>query len=76
MKVIDVHTHIFPPKIAEKAVESIGKFYNTQMKYKGSKKELLESGKEINVEKYLVFSTATKVEQVESINNFIISELN
>ena len=75
MKVIDTHAHIFPPKIAEKAVKSIGSFYDTNMQYKGSKEELLSSGKEINVEKYLVFSTATKVEQVASINNFIISEI-
>ncbi len=44
------------------------------MSHKGTSEELLESGKQIRVEKYLVFSTATKPEQVESINRFILSE--
>lgn len=75
MKIIDAHAHIFPTKIAEKAVESIGKFYDREgMSHEGTIDALLESGKNIGVSKYLVFSTATKVEQVESINRFIISE--
>lgn len=75
MKIIDVHAHIFPPKISEKAVKSIGDFYEIPMSSnKGTSEELLKSGEEIGVSKYLVFSTATKKEQVESINRFIISE--
>ena len=30
-RIIDVHTHIFPEKIAEKAVASIGRFYGIQL---------------------------------------------
>ena len=75
MKIIDVHTHIFPEKIASKAVSSIGAFYEVEsMSGEGTTEALLESGKNIGVLKYLVFSTATKPEQVESINRFIISE--
>lgn len=75
MKITDVHTHIFPPKIAEKAVKSIGDFYEIPMTSEnGTSEALLKSGEEIGVCKYLVFSTATKKEQVESINRFIISE--
>lgn len=75
MKIIDVHAHIFPQKISEKAVKSIGDFYEIPMTSNiGTSEELLKSGKEIGVSKYLVFSTATKKEQVESINRFIISE--
>ena len=75
MKIIDVHAHIFPQKISEKAVKSIGDFYEIPMtSNKGTSEALLESGKQIGVSKYLVFSTATKKEQVESINRFIISE--
>ena len=75
MKIIDAHAHIFPPKISEKAVKSIGDFYEISMtSNKGTSEALIESGKQIGVEKYLVFSTATKPEQVESIDRFIISE--
>lgn len=75
MKIIDVHAHIFPTKISEKAVQSISDFYEIPMQHSGSNKELIESGDKIGVEKYLVFSTATKKEQVESINSFILSEV-
>lgn len=72
--IIDFHAHIYPEKIAEKATKSIGNFYNAPMKYNGSSANLLQSGKKIGVTKYIVHSTATKAEQVESINDFIIGE--
>lgn len=72
--IIDAHAHIFPQKIEEKAVKSIGDFYDLKMYGSGSSEALLESGKEIGVSKYLVCSTATKKEQVEPINEYILSE--
>ncbi len=76
MKIIDTHAHIFPKKIADKAVQSISDFYETPMTHHGYAESLIKSGNKIGVEKYLVFSTATKAEQVESINNFIIEQIN
>ncbi|MBQ3658207.1 MAG: amidohydrolase family protein [Bacteroidales bacterium] len=73
--IIDFHAHIYPKKIAEKASKNIGEFYHTQMCYDGSPEKLLESGKKIGVEKYIVHSTATAAHQVEAINNYIISEV-
>lgn len=73
-KIIDSHAHIFPEKIADKAVASIGSFYNLPMQHSGTSEVLLASGSKIGVEKYLVFSTATTKEQVTSINNFIYKE--
>lgn len=73
MKIIDTHAHIFPEKIAQKAVESISAFYGgTPMRHAGTAEALLASGEAVGVEKYLVSSTATKPEQVEAINNFIL----
>lgn len=72
--IYDMHTHIFPEKIAEKAASSIGSFYDIPMDDCGTAKNLLNSGKVIGVKKYLVCSTATTPRQVESINNFIASE--
>ena len=71
-KIIDFHAHIYPRKIAEKATENVGKFYDAKASYCGLAEELLESGGRIGVSKYVVHSVATKAEQVESVNNFII----
>ncbi|HHV98256.1 MAG TPA: amidohydrolase [Clostridiaceae bacterium] len=70
-KIIDVHAHIFPEKIAQKATESIGNFYGVPMRGKGTIEDLLVQGNKVNVYRYVVHSTATKVEQVEAINEFI-----
>lgn len=69
--ITDAHTHIFPPKIAAKAVDAIGQFYDIPMCHPGSPQALLESGRRIGVRKYLVCSTATHPGQVASINDFI-----
>lgn len=70
-KIIDAHVHIFPEKIAKKATESIGSYYDIQMFGEGTVEDLLIKREKVNIYKYIVHSTATKVEQVESINDFI-----
>lgn len=71
LTIADAHTHIFPAKIAEKAVGSIGGFYHLPMCHSGSPEALLQSGGAIGVKRYLVCSTATRPGQVASINDFI-----
>lgn len=71
MKAIDFHAHIYPDKIASKAVEGIGKFYNIEMDKSGTCKELLEIGKECGIEQFVVHSVATTPAHVEKINDFI-----
>lgn len=74
-EICDAHAHIFPDKIAEKAVSAIGSFYDIPMDYPvGTAEHLVESGKNIGVSHYLVCSTATIPQQVVSINSFIIEE--
>ena len=58
-KIIDIHAHIFPEKIAQKATESIGDFYGIPIRGKGTTEDLLEQGKKVNVYRYVVHSTAT-----------------
>jgi predicted TIM-barrel fold metal-dependent hydrolase len=70
-KIIDAHAHIFPDKIAEKAVESIGGYYGIAMSGTGTVAGLLESGSRAGIYKYIVHSTATKMDQVKPINDFI-----
>ena len=72
--IINMHTHIFPDKIEEKAVAAIGSFYGIPMQNKGTSEHLIADGRKIGVERYLVCSTATTAHQVESIDNFIARE--
>lgn len=75
MKIIDTHSHIFPEKIESVAVKAIGDFYEMDaMDHNGLSETLLSSGKKAGIDKFLVFSTATTARQVQSINNFIISQ--
>jgi len=70
-RIFDVHNHIFPDNIAEKAVENIGRYYNIPMSEKGTVDALLKSGRQIGVDRYLVHSSATHEGQVKAINNYI-----
>ena len=74
MKVIDAHAHIFPQKIAERAVSSIGSFYGIPMDDDGTADVLLREMRTANVSQSLVCSVATKPEQVTSINTFLAGE--
>jgi len=75
-KIFDVHNHIFPDNIAEKAVENIGRYYNFYMYGKGTVEALLESGLQAGVSRYLVHSSATHAGQVKAINNYISGVVN
>lgn len=72
MRILDMHTHIYPEKIAEKATAAIGKFYDAPMRSAvGCVKNLLEGHDAAGIERSLVFSAATTPLQVASINDFI-----
>lgn len=70
-RVADAHAHIYPGKIAEKATASVGDFYGLEMQEVGLPHILATRGQEAGIERFLVCSVATKVEQVRSINAFI-----
>ncbi|PWM46417.1 MAG: amidohydrolase [Clostridiales bacterium] len=71
--IIDTHTHIYPDKIANKATEAIGTFYDIPMQNVGTTETLLKALDEANIEKSFILSTATTPKQVRSINEFVIS---
>jgi len=70
-RIIDFHTHIFPEKVAYKAVRATGDYYGIEMSRAGTIENLLSDGKSIGVSRYLVCSTATRPEQVAAVNGFI-----
>lgn len=74
LKIADAHTHIYPQKIAEKAVRSVGDFYHIPMTGGGTAEDLIASGDRVGTKYYLVCSVATKPEQADSITAFIAEE--
>lgn len=75
MAVFDAHAHIYPEKIASKAVDAIGRFYGIRMAGgKGTPEDLIASGQKASVSRFLVHSTATSPEQVRAINDYIIGQ--
>lgn len=85
MTIIDTHAHIFPTKIAAAAARATAVFYETaqtptrpslehMIAHGGTSEELLACAREAGISKLLVFSCATKAEQVDSIINFIVRE--
>ena len=76
MEIINAHAHIYPEKIAEKATNTIGIFYDIKMQMPaGTAERLLEDGKRAGVSRYVVHSVATTSHQVRSINEFIKREV-
>ncbi|MBQ3096684.1 MAG: amidohydrolase family protein [Kiritimatiellae bacterium] len=70
-RVADVHAHVYPRKIAEKATQAIGNFYDLEMDRVGLASTLYDEGKLAGIDRFLICSVATKLEQMRSITDFI-----
>lgn len=76
MEIIDTHAHIYPEKIAQKATDTIGIFYDIKMEMPaGTTERLIEDGSRVGITRYVVHSVATTAHQVRSINEFLKSEI-
>lgn len=76
MKIIDIHTHIYPDGIARKATESIRDFYNIHTgNMVGTSVELNERRKLAGISKCVVLPVAIRPGRVTEINDYIVSEL-
>lgn len=78
MAVIDAHAHIYPEKIAGRAVEAVGAFYDVDMFAKGdgrgTPQHLLNACANSPISHFIVHSVATTAHAVESVNSFIASQ--
>ena len=72
---IDAHCHIYPEKIAAKAVAGTDNFYGERSVGKGTVADLTERGTAAGIDHFIVQSVATTPHQVASINNFIAAEV-
>ena len=70
-KIIDAHCHIYPDKIAQRAADSTGEFYDLTPYTDGKISTLIELGEKLGIDHFIVQSVATAPSQVSSINKFI-----
>ena len=73
--IVDCHCHIYPEKVAAKAVAGIGAFYDIVMNMDGTKTTLQAEACRAGITHSMIFSVATKPAQVASINEFIAGEV-
>ncbi len=73
--IIDSHCHIYPEKIAARAIAGTDNFYSVVSSEHGMGRELIEKSEEYGVDRFVVQSVATTAKQVRSINEFIAEEV-
>ena len=76
MPIVDAHAHIYPQKIAAKAVEAVGRFYGVEasMAGQGSPEDLLANCEKAPITHFIVHSVATTARSVPTINDFIAGQ--
>lgn len=76
MTVIDAHAHIYPEKIAAKAVDAVGAFYGVQLSMagKGTADDLLTARDRSPITHFIVHSVATTAHSVPTINTFLAQQ--
>ncbi|MDR0452527.1 MAG: amidohydrolase family protein [Treponema sp.] len=71
--IIDFHSHIYPEKIAAKAVAGTEAFYTIPARGRGTPEDLAAAGRKGGIDRFVVFSAAAVPAQVTSINDYIAS---
>ena len=73
--ICDAHCHIYPEKIAARAVAGTDNFYGEHSTGLGTVADLLRRGGDAGIEHFIVQSVATTQRQVRRINEFIAAEV-
>lgn len=73
--VTDAHCHIYPEKIAARAIAGTDGFYHEHSVCAGTADGLLKAENSEGVDRFIVQSVATTPHQVKSINEFIAGEV-
>ena len=71
MRYIDMHSHIFPPGVAEKVIDTLERYYGSRWCGTGELDDLLRNLRQARIARSVIFSSATKPSQVIPINNFL-----
>lgn len=76
MKLIDIHTHIYPPAIARKAAASIREFYQLGTdEMDGTADTLLERGTQAGIDRFVILPVAMRPDRTRHINDFILEQV-
>ncbi len=73
--ILDAHCHVYPDRVAAKAVDMTGAFYESAAAGTGVVPNLLEMGGRAGVDAYIIQSVASTPHHVSSINHFIAAEV-
>lgn len=73
MPIVDVHTHVFPPDVAARAVGSLVESAGLRPFYDGTVRGLLEAMNGAGITVSVLQPVATRPEQVEGINDWTAS---
>ena len=78
MYIIDIHTHIYPDKIAQKATESVRDFYELEgsPQMNGTVDMLLKQGKQAGISEFVVLPVSNSPDRVHHINEFLLEQAN
>ena len=75
MQIIDIHTHVYPDEIAEKATDSVREFYHIGDKsMHGTVDQLLSRMQLAGITKSVILPVAIRPDRVQGINNFIVEQ--
>ena len=75
MKIIDIHTHIYPDDIAQKATDSVQTFYGIgDSSMNGTESMLLSRGREAGIHQFVILPVAIRHDRVQHINDFILEK--
>ena len=76
MKIIDIHTHIYPDAIARKATDSIRDFYQLDGGgMDGSVQMLRQRGREAGISQFVVLPVSNSPRRVRHINEFLLEKI-
>lgn len=76
MHIIDIHTHVYPAKIARKATDSVRDFYQLQgnIQMDGTVDMLLQRGAMAGICQYVILPVSNVPNRVRHINSFILEQ--
>jgi len=68
--IIDMHTHIFPEKIAERTLDTLAETFHSEPFTKGTADSLAESAAKAGIDLSVILPVVTKPKQFESVTRF------
>ena len=76
MRIIDMHTHIYPDAIANKAAQSVRAFYELPgLSLDGKVSTLLRQGEQAGIDKFVVLPVTLTPDRTRHINEYILSQV-